>query len=549
VDWECCWDRDVIARGECPNIQEGDEDLLLSRHRRILEKCCDCPNFKRDLNRFIESGHPLAPVFSLVHEEHQRQKTQIQSLVSFLDNKTLEVRFLHELGSVLQSSVDLEEVLSVALTAITAGKGFGMNRAFLLLADREHAMLNGYLAIGPRNYEEACQAWDEIASNDMDLQTLAQNFQQNKLSSERAKFHDILEQLSVPLSAEDHILIKALDGKHPLLIEDAFHHPDVEPGLAHLLGVDTFLLMPLHSRNRRIGMIIADNCITHRRITEEDMRSLETFTFPVAFAIERASLYDRLQVELNRVTEASDKLREQQELIVRMEKMALVGRITSSIAHSIRNPLMVIGGFARSMLRTTPANDPKRDFIESIVNETRQLEGVLDEIFNYSDSLYPTRDFWDVNQMIETAIRDLQGILLLKGCECSFEPDSSLPHAYIDIKQVSYCVRTLIINEIDGRCGEKVRVQSFGQDDTIQVRIEDRGRSVAQESLDVLLTPFAITHDMGTGIGLALCRAMLEKQGIPLAVTAPPEGGIIYTIILPTRKEEQPNEQITCSRR
>ena len=540
MDWECCWDRDVIALGDCPNIREGDEDLLASQRRRILEKCCDCPSFKSDLNRFRESGHPLGSVFSLFHDEHQRQKTQIQSLISFLDNKTLEIRFLHELGSVLRSSVDLEEVLSVALTAITAGKGFGMNRAFLLLTDREHAMLNGYLAIGPRNYEDACQAWDEIASNDMDLQTLAQSFRLNKLSSERAKFHDILEQLSIPLSADDNILIKALEGTHPLLIEDAFHHPDVSPGLAHLLGVDTFLLMPLHSRNRRIGLIIADNCITHRRITEADMHSLETFTFPVAFAIERASLYDRLQVELNRVTEASNKLKEQQELIVRMEKMALVGRITSSIAHSIRNPLMIIGGFARSILKSTPASDPKRDFIESIVSETRQLEGVLDEILNYSDSLYPTRDFWDVNQMVETAIKDLQGILQQKGRECSFDPVAALPHAYIDIKQFSYCMRTLIVNEIDEHSGGEIRIQVSGNADNIQVSIEDKGRTVAQEEqLDLLLTPFASTHDMGTGNGLALCRTMLEKQGIPLIVIAPPEGGITYTITLPTRKEEQ----------
>ena len=92
-------------------------------------------------------------------------------------------------------------------------------------------------------------------------------------------------------------------------------------------------------------------------------------------------------------------------------------------------------------------------------------------------------------------------------------------------------------------------IQASGQGDTILVSIEDRGRSVAQENLDMLLTPFAITHDMGAGIDLALCRAMLEKQDIPLAVTAPPEGGILYTITLPTRKEEQPNEQITCSRR
>lgn len=539
MEWECCWDRDVIAPGDCPNIEVGDEDLLLSKRRRILEKCCDCPNFKRDLSRFIESGHPLAPVFSLIHNEHQHQKTQIQSLVSFLDNKTLEVRFLHELGSVLQSSVDLEEVLSVALTAITAGKGFGMNRAFLLLIDRDHAMLNGYLAIGPRNYEEACQTWDEIAGTDMDLQTLAQSFRFNKLSSERAKFHDILEQLSVPVSDEDHILIKALDGKHPLLIEDAFHHPEVSPGLAHLLGVDTFLLMPLHSRNRRIGIIIADNCITHKRITEEDMRSLENFTFPVAFAIERASLYDRLQVELNRVTEAGNKLREQQELIVRMEKMALVGRITSSIAHSVRNPLMIIGGFARSMLKNAAANDPKRDFIESIINETRQLEYVLDEILNYSDSLYPTRDMWDVNQLVEGAIKDTSDRLRSLGCESSFVPGDYLPPVFVDFKQLSYCLRTMIMSDIEGHNGGRIDISTYADGDHVVVRVCDTSVRLSQEALDALLVPFSTTLELGSGLGLALCKTMLEKQGIPFSAQLLPERGIEYTIILPTRQEDQ----------
>ncbi len=541
MDWECCWDREVISMGDCPNIREGDEDLLASQRRRILEKCCDCPNFKRDLIRFRDSGHPLSPVFSLVHEEYRRQKTQIQSLVSFLDNKTLEVRFLHELGSVLQSSVDLEEVLSVALTAITAGKGFGMNRAFLFMTDKERGHLQGYLAIGPRNYEEASQTWNEIASNDLDLQTLAQNFRKNKLSAERAKFHDILERLSVPLSRTDHILVKALDGKHPVLIEDAFHHPEIEPEFARLLGVDTFLLMPLISRNRRVGVIIADNCITHRRITEEDMRSLETFTFPVAFAIERAALYDRLQVELNRVTEASNKLKEQQELIVRMEKMALVGRITSSIAHSIRNPLMIIGGFARSMLKNTPESDPKRDFIESIVGEARQLEGVLDEILNYSDSLYPTRDFWDANYLVESAIRDTAEAQRVRGCVCGFAAGHDLPPAWIDFKQVAYCLRTILQSDIDGTVEQgAISIGTSLEGDVIVIRIEDRSRCVSQDELDTLLTPFSSTQDLGGCLGLALCKTMLDKQGIPLNAESLPEGGLLYTIILPTRKEEQP---------
>lgn len=539
MDWECCWDRNVVAMGDCPNIGEGDEDLLQSQQRRILEKCCDCERFKRDLARFRDSGHPLAPVFALVHNEYRHQKTQIQSLVSFLDNKTLEVRFLHELGSVLQSSVDLDEVLSVALTAITAGKGFGMNRAFLLLYNRESRILKGHIAIGPRNFEEASQVWHEIASNDLDLQTLAQNFRKTKLSIERAKFHDILEQLTFTLDDSEHVIARTMSSNQPVLIENAFHHPDVDPELARLLGVDTFLLMPLISRNRRIGLIIADNCITHRRITEDDMRSLENFTFPVAFAIERASLYDRLQVELNRVTEAGNKLKEQQEQLVRMEKMALVGRITSSIAHSIRNPLMIIGGFARSVLKNTPTTDPKREFIESIVGEARQLEGVLDEILNYSDTLYPTKDFWDVNQVVAAAIKETADRMHAWECEIGFVANESLPNIYIDYKQVVYCLKNMIVSDIDGRKGGRVDIAAHCNDGHVILHVSDTSVRLSQQDLDKLLVPFSTTLELGTGLGLALCKTILDRQGIGFTVRLLlPGEGIEYTISFPTQKEE-----------
>lgn len=540
MEWECCWNKSVIEQSECPKIGTGEDDLITSRLQRVTERCSDCSLFLSDLARLRSDENPLAPLLAEVIDENRHQKTQIQSLVSFLDNKTLEMRFLHELGSVLQSSVDLDEVLSVALTAITAGKGFGMNRAFLLLCDRDEGLLKGYLGLGPRNLEEASQVWDEIIRSDMDLQTLAQNFRLNKLTSERAKFHDVLEQLTVPLSYKNHILIKALDGRRPIMVEGAFQHPDVPPELANLLGVDAFLLMPLISRNRRVGMIIADNFITHQAITEQDMRSLETFGFPVAFAIERASLYDKLQVELNRVTESGKKLKEQQELIVRMENMALVGRITSSIAHSVRNPLMIIGGFARSMLKNSAPTDPKRTFIESIVAETRQLEGVLDEILNYSDSLYPTRDFWDVNQLVESSLRDTADVLMAQGYATGYAAGYDLPPVYIDFKQLSYCLRTVLQNDISGT-GENrsIAISSWRDDDRVILEIEDRSRRISQPELDRLLVPFSETRDLGTGLGLALCKTVLEKQGIPFVARADEIEGIRYRIILPTRKEEQ----------
>ena len=538
MDWECCWDHDTVVMGECLNIAEGDEDLLTSKTRRVLEKCFDCERFRRDLSRFKDSGHPLAPIFSILHTDYRRQKSQIQSLVSFLDSKTIETRFLHELGSVLQSSVDLDEVLSVALTAITAGKGFGMNRAFLLLADHERHLLRGHLAIGPRSLEEAGQTWHEIASHDLDLQAMARSFQQYKLRSERDKFQDILDQLSVPLDNSEHIVIKAFEDRYPLLVHDAFNNPAVDPDFARLLGVDTFMVMPLISRHRRIGAIITDNFITRRPITEDDLRSIETFGIPVAFAIERASLYDRLHEQVEKLQVANLKLQEQQELLVRMEKMALVGRITSSVAHSIRNPLTVIGGFARSILKTTPPNDAKRGFIESIVSETRQLEGVLDEVLTYSDSLYPTRDMWDVNQLVETAQREIQDRLLTQDFTVHFHPDQDLPRVWVDYKQTAFCIRTIILEDMDGFEHGTISITVAQHGSEIDVRIEDKGRKLSEVELEAMLTPFTETCQMGSGLSLALCRSMLDKQNIPFLVVAPPEGGVVYTIKLPTRKEE-----------
>ena len=546
TEWECCWDRDKIAMGDCPNVSPDEEDLLYSRSRRILEKCLDCENFRRDLNRFRDSGHPLAPVFSFLHTDYRRQKNQIQSLASFLDTKTIEMRFLHELGSVLQSSVDLDEVLSVALTAITAGKGFGMNRAFLLLADKERHELRGHLAIGPRDAEEAGRTWHELESGDFDLQGLSQMFRREKLNAERYKFHDILDRMVIPFEQEHHFVIQALDDRKPVLVTDAYQNQDIDQDFVRLLGVDTFILLPLIARNRRVGVIIADNFITRQKITEQDMQSIETFTFPVAFAIERAALYERVQEEVEKLRQANIRLHDQQEQLVRMEKMALVGRITSSIAHSVRNPLMVIGGFARSIIKNTPENDPKRTFVESIVSEARQLEEVLGELLTYSEALFPTCDFWDPNQMVESALRDIQERVIAQDYQCRFHPADGLPMVYIDFKQTAYCIRNILLSTIDSLQNGRIEISTRQEGDQVLVVIFDAQRLLTEEELEALLTPFTETREMGSGLNMALSRNMLEKQNIPLLVVAPPAGGVTYTIKLPIRKEEH-HEQATGS--
>ncbi len=539
MDWQCCWHKSEVTPEECPFITEGEEELYSLQKRRIIDKCLDCPRFAEDLLRLQEGGMPLAGILPHIIAEFQEQKAQLQSMGNFLNSKTREISFLHELNLVLQTSLDLDEVLSVALTAITAGKGFGMNRAFLLMADKERQYFRGYLGIGPRNYEEAWQIWQEIDQNKASLTVMARNFLKNKLSAERAKFHDILERMSVPMADHEHIFNRALRERKPILVTDAFHNRDVTPELAGLLGVDTFLVMPLISRNRRIGVIVADNCVTHKQITIQDMQSLETFAFPVAFALERASLYERVQEDVDKLIAANRKLQEQQETIVRMEKMALVGRITSSIAHSIRNPLTVIGGFARSLLRDIEKDDPKRDYLELIVSEAKQLEDVLDEVLTYSDSLYPARDMWDVNQLVTGVCRGMERSLAERGIACRFEQAADLPMAYIDYKQIALCVRSVLLNCMEALAqGGTISIGTRLEGDEIVLEMADTAGDISCEARESQATPFSATEELGSGVGLPLCRSILARYGLPLEMECIPGEGTRFVIRFPRWKEE-----------
>ncbi|HEY6837771.1 MAG TPA: GAF domain-containing sensor histidine kinase [Geobacteraceae bacterium] len=531
---------DQISADECVSLGEGEEELLSSRKRRVIEKCLDCPRFARDLQTLRGSDNPLAGILPFLMAELADQKAQLQFMGGFLDAKIREIAFLHELSVELQTSLNLDEVLSVAMTAITAGKGFGMNRAFLLMTDKERQYLRGYLGVGPLNAEEAWHIWEEVGQSNLSLKEMAKHFKTSKLSSEKVKFHDILEKLTVPLKLQDHIFNRSLRERRPILVENAFSNPDVDRSVAETLGVDSFLIMPLISGNRRIGLIIADNCITHRPITTQDMQSMETFAFPVSFALVRASLYERLQEELQKVTEANLKLKEQQETIVRMEKMALVGRITSSIAHSIRNPLMIIGGFTRSLLKDVPENDPKRPSLESIVATAKQLENVLDEVLSYSDSLYPARDMWDVNQLVAATCGELQEQLEKRGVTCTMNLAPGLPPVYVDYRQVSYCLRGVITTVADRLADNGELIIATSRDDaSVALRVLDPTTSLTREEREALTTPFSATQELGIGLTMPLCKTILERASIPFDINSPPEGGTTYTLNLPITKEEE----------
>lgn len=533
---ECCWQREQIGPEECPFIGPGEDHLRLDRKQRFLRRCIECPRLLDDMRQPPEDLVGLGEIMPYVIEEVLSLRARLQDQQTLLEARAREIKFLHEVSLVLQTSVDMDEVIAMALTAVTAGQGFGLNRAILLLVDRSRQYLKGYFAVGPRHREEAAQIWEELEQHDLTLREMAQRFFEQKMSAERERFRDLLEVLTIPLDHEDHPFVQALNSqlsRHILAV-------DGEPGLPQdqrrALGVQELVLVPLVSKNRRIGLLLADNIASGRPIGSTDLQSLETFALPVAFAIERASLYERLQQELARAQDANRLLQQQQETIVRMEKMALVGSLTANISHSIRNPLTIIGGFARTLIRGTPTDDPKRRHLESILREARRLENVLQEVLVHSESLHPTLDRWDVNQLLAGVYAGLREDLDLAGIRSQLQLAPALPQVKLDYKKLGYCLRALVSEALQRLPrGASLEFATRADGGQVEIILHDNGPPLETELLQRIRDP-ATTEISGDQLGLALCARILAAHQADFAVASSAQNGTQFTIRLGTEQ-------------
>ncbi|HBT84074.1 MAG: hypothetical protein A2091_00075 [Desulfuromonadales bacterium GWD2_61_12] len=533
-----CWQKETITADECPFVAAGDHPLLFDRRQRFLRHCVNCSTCLQSLAHVTPGDGVDAALPPLLIEALCLHQERVRALERHIATRDRELAFLHDVGQVLQTSVDRDEVIAMALTAITSGKGFGLNRAILLLVDEANERLVGHLAVGPREAEEAGRIWHEVESLDYSLIEMGERFFREKMASEREKFGPLLECLTTPLAQRDHPFVRVLDARTPYQIDDLFAEPGLDREQAEDLGVQQLILVPLISRDRRIGLLLADNCINRRPLTAGDLHSLETFALPVSFAIERAALYARLQQELGRVLEAHARLQQQQDIIVRMERLALLGRLAADLAHSIRNPLLIIGGYARTLLREAPPGDPRRDYLESMVRESRRLEETLQDVFSHTEELHPTFGLWDINRLLAEVAGEMRDDLALGRVECRLDLAPLLPAVRVDFRKMHHCLRCILNRAFEGSlAGETIVIHSERRQDELLVHIRDGGPTLTPEEIATIHAPIDPAAGDRHLFGLSLCAQTLREHRARFLIESDSVRGTHYLIGLPIPEE------------
>ena len=219
------------------------------------------------------------------------EKDREQSLKSELERLNWEFSLLYEVSNAIRTTLKLDQVLYIILTALTSHEGLGFNRALLFLVNEKENMLEGVMGIGPHTAEEAGKIWHAISRSKMTLDDFIASYDSFKRDPE-SKLNSIVKSIKIPLREDMGILALTILEGMPFEITTHEAKKMVDPELQKMLNTDLFVTIPLKAKDKVLGAILVDNIFNKKPITKSDVKMLTMFANHAGLAIENSRLYE-----------------------------------------------------------------------------------------------------------------------------------------------------------------------------------------------------------------------------------------------------------------
>jgi len=467
----------------------------------------------------------------MLHETRMRQH-QDEVRVGRLAKLSL----LNQVNEALYGAqLNLEQILRAVLVCVTAGQGLRFNRAFLLLIDAKSGLLCGEMAIGPGNPDEAHRIWSDLADQPGNLVELVRNYDQT-LHETDVVVNEIVQNITLPMAEKEHFLVRIMSEGHVRRIGQGMNQPGVE-SLLEVLGSQEIAVAPMGTRGGAVGVIIADNAISKSGISDLDLEFLQVFANQSAGAIENSRLYTESEQRLVELRAAYEKQREDQEALLKMERLSVMGETSAIVAHELRNPLVAIGGFARSLTRGMPVGDPNLVAAKIIVEEVARMERIISDLLDFIRPPKLLRQPLVVDEVVGPTAEKFRA----RADEASIELVVDLAAGPLvsemhpgEIQQV---LQNFVINAFQALDGPGVvTVGTRAVEGGVRVFVTDTGPGFEPSLNEKLQTPFFSTKPTGSGLGLTICAQIIKAHGGVIQAENVVGGGACFSFILARQK-------------
>ncbi|MGD0281050.1 MAG: HAMP domain-containing sensor histidine kinase [Dissulfurispiraceae bacterium] len=217
------------------------------------------------------------------------------------------------------------------------------------------------------------------------------------------------------------------------------------------------------------------------------------------------------------------------QLIIK-ERLAALGEVAAGIAHEFRNPMGVIAGYARLLLKGFDETDNRKEIVQAILNEIEEMNRVMEELLKFSTSEPINRTDIDLSSFIKDIIKGMGE----KASEISFS-SGDVFSVKGDKTLLRQAVKNLLQNAADA--GDEIRIDIEKTDlsgrDGVSIAIKDNGKGIPETDLNKIFMPFYTTKSRGSGIGLALVQKIALAHGGSVSVNSKEGKGSTFRLFLP----------------
>jgi signal transduction histidine kinase len=441
-------------------------------------------------------------------------------------NSVAELTLLYQFSNTMLSTIRLNKLTHLILTAITTPSSNLFERAALFLRNEKSDVLQGMLGI-TRQLSDDLQIVD-------DRETLGSRWDlsDETISRQRAtSFSMHVRQTRIDIDDSCPLIHQIFSERSVCSSDESHCHTCHTCHSVRLLCGGAFVAIPLVCRERTLGIIVVDNPDSGRVMPNDSMHFMRLFANQAGMAIENSMLY-------NRIEEAHLNLKDARERLKHGERMAAIGEMAANLVHELKNPLVTIGGFAGRLLKSLPVMTQQHQYADTIFSEVCRLEKMLADILAFSRK--PTICF---------AACDLKEIILdcLSNCTTTFE-DHNIKVSFSgddcgwsvsgDAHQLKQVFLNLILNACDVMLEGGELIITLTQEEIVQGRntavvcFEDSGGGIPKEMLAQIFNPFFTTKNHGTGLGLAIANRIILNHFGTINVHNSAKGAA-FTVTLP----------------
>jgi two-component system sensor kinase FixL len=257
--------------------------------------------------------------------------------------------------------------------------------------------------------------------------------------------------------------------------------------------------------------------------------------FPMSISFSVADIRDELY--FTGIVRDITEYKHMEDRLVRAERLAAVGNTVSHIAHEIKNPLAIIGGFARQLQKISCLDEKSLHKLGIIMEEVSRLEDMIAQMRDFVKHPSIKKEPGDIDALLDEVVEMFEDTSQKQNVTLKRVKAPESPTVSFDHQQIRQVLINLIKNALEVMPhGGELTVSSRVTEQNLEVSISDTGQGMTPEVKANIFQPYFTTKEKGTGLGLAISQTIIEEHGGGIFVDSAPGAGSTFTIQIPLQE-------------